>query len=210
MRRIPGQEYTPDAVAIDHAHCRLVDRTPCDALDAMARDFVHRRLSMPAAAVFALEVNWNSGVFGNGQSPIGAAFGERPDMPVAAIESFDLDVCHEHRLVVDRLALQPQAERFSHRAVAAVAPDQEVRSYPFTGREYGIHSVLVLRERRERLAEFDLAAQRCADAHARSLPCALAAPSKDSDKARSRSAAWMKPSEPARSEKGPRWVRNFG
>ena len=47
-------------------------------------------------------------------------------MPVAAIESFDLDVSDEHGLFVDRLAFQLQAKYFSHRAVAAVAPHQEV------------------------------------------------------------------------------------
>ena len=92
---------------------------------------------MPAAAVFAFEVNWNNDVFGNGQSADRAAFGEGPDMPVAAIKSFDLDVRYQHGLLVDRLAFEPQAERFSHRAVAAVAPDQEVRSRPFAGRECG-------------------------------------------------------------------------
>ena len=80
-------------------------------------------------------------------------------MPVAAIEPFDLDIRYQHRLRVDRLAFEPQAQRFSHRAVAAVGRDQEVRSHHFTGRECGVHCVLVLRERRECLAEFDLAAE---------------------------------------------------
>ena len=81
-------------------------------------------------------------------------------MPVAAIKSLDLDIRYQHGLLVERLAFHPQAERFSHRAVAAVAPDQEVRSHDFAGRERGLHSVLILRERRECLAEFDLAAER--------------------------------------------------
>ena len=81
-------------------------------------------------------------------------------MPVAAIKSFDLDVRNEHRLLVDRLAFESQPERFSHRAVATVGPDQEVRAHPFTGRERGVHSVLILGERRQHLAEFDLAAER--------------------------------------------------
>src|ERR1700719_1759490 len=40
MCRIPCQEHTPDAVAIDHTYGRLVDRAPRDALDAMAGDLV--------------------------------------------------------------------------------------------------------------------------------------------------------------------------
>ena len=159
VRRIPRQEHAPDAVTIDHARRRLVDRIPRDALDAMARDLVHRRLDARCRGLcFANELEQRR--IRQRAEPDGAAFGEGPDMPVAAIESFDLDVRDEHRLLVDRLAFQPQAKRFSHRTVAAVAADQEIRSHRFAGRKCGVHSALILRERRQRLAEFDLAAQR--------------------------------------------------
>src|SRR5262245_42416661 len=81
-------------------------------------------------------------------------------MPVAAIESVDLDVGYEHGLLVDRFALKLQAERFSHHAVATVASDQEIRSQCFTIRKRRVHSVLILCESYERLAEFHLAAER--------------------------------------------------
>jgi hypothetical protein len=65
--------------------------------------------------------------------PDHATFGKRPEMPVAAVESFDFDIGHEHGLLVYRLAVEPHAKRFSHSTMAAVAPDQEVRSQYFTG-----------------------------------------------------------------------------
>ena len=47
VRCIPCQEHPPDAIPIDHAHRRLVDRAPRDALDAMARDLVHHAPRCP-------------------------------------------------------------------------------------------------------------------------------------------------------------------
>src|SRR5262249_30022076 len=129
-------------------------------------------------------------------------------MPVAAIESVDLDVGYEHGLLVDRLALELQAERFSHNAVSTVASDQEVSSHCFTGRKLGIHSMLILCESNERLAEFDLAAERpqtlaqdCLRARLRYHP-----------KVRIRHALCRQlvASERARNDKGPKWVRIFG
>src|SRR5262249_20130211 len=81
-------------------------------------------------------------------------------MPVAAIEAVDLDVGYEHGLLVDRLALELQAGRFLPHAGSTVASDQEVSSHCFTGRKRGVHSMLLLCESYERLAEFDLAAER--------------------------------------------------
>ena len=66
---------------------------------------------MPASAVFAFEVNWNNDVFGNGQSAITPPLAKGQRCQSAAIESFDLDVCYQHGLLVDRLAFQSQAER---------------------------------------------------------------------------------------------------
>src|SRR5271165_3735822 len=82
-------------------------------------------------------------------------------MPVAAVESFNLDVRHHPGAFfsVDCRTLEPQAEPSSHRAMAAVAPGQEAGPHYFTSRECGLHSVLILRERHERLAELDVAAQ---------------------------------------------------
>ena len=80
-------------------------------------------------------------------------------MPVAAIESIDLDVSHEHGFLVDRFAIEPQAERLSHHAVATITADQKIRVHPFAGGEPGVHSVLILRERRECMSEFHLSAE---------------------------------------------------
>src|SRR5262249_9523822 len=89
-----------------------------------------------------------------------AMSGEWPEMPVAAVESNDLYVGHEHRFLVDRLPQKLQAERFSYHAVAAVASDQEVDFYYFTSRKCSFHSVLILCESHESFAELDLTAER--------------------------------------------------
>src|SRR5262249_4097970 len=44
--------------------------------------------------------------------------------------------------------------------MSTVASDQEVSSHYITGRKRGVHSVLILCESYERLAEFDFAAER--------------------------------------------------
>ena len=66
-----------------------------------------------------------------------AALCEGPDMPIPAVKTHHFNVRHQHRLLVDRLAFEPQAERFSHRAVAAVGPHQVVCAHYFTVRECG-------------------------------------------------------------------------
>src|SRR5215813_6174193 len=158
VRRVPCQEHTPDAVTIDHSHCRPIKRTPRYPFDAMACDLVHRAFDIRYDSLrFAGQLEqcrvWQRA---ERHHPVS---GEGPEMPVAAVESSDFDVGYQQGLLVDRLALELEAKRFSNYAVAAIASDQEVRFHPFTGRQGGVHAVLILGESDERLAELDLAAE---------------------------------------------------
>src|SRR5580704_1336998 len=114
VRCIARQEYTSDAVAIDHTRRRLVYGTPGYALDGVASNFVDRALDARCDR-FRSRGELEQRSVRQRTKRDHTAFGERPDMPVAVIDSIDLDVCHEHGLLVDRFAIEPQAERFSHR-----------------------------------------------------------------------------------------------
>jgi hypothetical protein len=76
-------------------------------------------------------------------------------MPVASVQILDLDVRYKQGLLTKPLALKPQTENLPDCAAATIAPCQEVRMNFFTGRQRGIHSLFLLRERDEFLAEFN-------------------------------------------------------
>ena len=56
-------------------------------------------------------------------------------MPIAAIQSRYLYVRYEVLLLVDSFTFELQPERLSHRAVAAIGANQEVRSHDLAIRE---------------------------------------------------------------------------
>ena len=101
---------------------------------------------------------------GSGQSVQYAALRERPDVPMVAVEAFELDVGGDQALTFERLTFEAEAERLANGAVSAVAADQESSADLFHGsigvREHGLNEVRVLVERRERDAMFDSAAER--------------------------------------------------
>src|SRR5579863_926810 len=68
-----------------------------------------------------------------GTKPDRAAFGEGPNMPIAAIETLDFEICYQHGFLVHRLAVETQAEDLSHCTVAAVASDEEICVDHFAG-----------------------------------------------------------------------------
>ena len=81
-------------------------------------------------------------------------------------------------LLVDSFAFELQPERLSHRAVAAIGADQEVRSHDLAIRECRFDAVLILCECRQRDAEFDFAAERMQALAQDRFGARIAAPSK--------------------------------
>jgi hypothetical protein len=77
------------------------------------------------------------------------ASGREPDMPVPPVKSFNLHISDQHAIFLDCLAFEVQAKHFPHRAAAAVAADQEVRTQRFASGERSLDTLLILPECRQ-------------------------------------------------------------
>ena len=78
-------------------------------------------------------------------------------MPVPPVEPLDIEVGDQHRFLVERLALQPQPQNFSHRAAATVTPDEVISSYGFARRKLCFYSLFLLAEGDDRCVELNAA-----------------------------------------------------
>src|SRR5271170_194758 len=100
MRRVPCQEYPPDAIAIDHTYGWLIDRAPRDALDVMTGEPAHHALDARLRGLY-LRGELEQRRVRQRTKRDHAAPSEGPEMPIAAIQSLDLDIRNDHRLFVD-------------------------------------------------------------------------------------------------------------